>query len=603
MGKFACIDGEAELIFPSENFKTASPDINHIEVRHRLKNGIKPKPSTNGTIISNGVLPVTNGNVKSKTTLSPSPSLSNAITQTANGNVYNKEQHEQHCNGKAATGASGGGGFYDDPNRSKSSFEEVPLHTACLTYLGFYLLMILGYINQLMCAPKVAKENNREGYVTLYDAFESFYSRYVYRRVRDCWNRPICSVPGAEVTLKDRITKDYGWTFEFTGTETRCLNLGSYNYLGFAAAEGPCAEQSEQRCRTDGLALGSPRRELGTTHLHLELEKLTAEFVGAEDAIVFGMGFATNSLNLPALLTPGCLVLSDEKNHASIILGIRLSGATTKVFKHNNMKDLERVLRQCTINGDPKTGKPWKKILIIVEGVFSMEGSIVRLPEVIALKKKYKAYLYLDEAHSVGAMGPNGRGIVDYYGADPKDVDILMGTFTKSFGSAGGYIAGTKKLIDFIRVNSHAHCYANSMSPPIAQQILTSMKMIMGLDGSDIGRRKIEQLARNTRYFRRRLAQMGVITYGHEDSPVVPMLVYLFSKIGAVVRTLTFRKVAVVGVGFPATPIMEGRIRFCLSAAHTKEQLDYALQVIDEISDSVGLKYSRKPRDPNPIIY
>ncbi len=125
----------------------------------------------------------------------------------------------------------------------------------------------------------------------------------------------------------------------------------------------------------------------------------------------------------------------------------------------------------------------------------------------------------------------------------------------------------------------------------------------MGLDGTNEGRRRIETLARNTRYFRRRLAQIGVITFGHEESPVVPMLVYLFSKIGAVVRTLTSRNVAVVGAGFPATPIMAGRIRFCLSAAHTKQQLDYALTVIDEISETLGLKYSRKPKDPNPIEY
>ncbi|TMW54816.1 hypothetical protein DOY81_000049 [Sarcophaga bullata] len=486
----------------------------------------------------------------------------------------------------------------------KTSFEEVPLHTACFTYLGFYLLMILGYLNQLLFVPKVAKEENRDGYVTLYDAFESFYSRYVYRRVRDCWNRPICSVPGAEVTLKDRVTHDYGWSFEFTGTETKCLNLGSYNYLGFADNKGPCADDAEKITKEFGLALCSPRVELGTLQLHNDLEKLTARYLGVEDAIVFGMGFATNALNLPSLLSPGCLVVSDEKNHASIILGIRLSGATTRVFKHNNMKDLERVLRQSVVYGNPKNGgKPWKKILIIVEGVFSMEGSIVRLPEIIALKKKYKAYLYLDEAHSIGALGPNGGGVVDYFGADPKDVDILMGTFTKSFGSAGGYIAGSKKLIDFLRTNSHAHCYASTMSPPVTQQIYTSMRIIMGLDDTDTGRKKINQLARNTRYFRKRLAQMGVIIYGHEDSPVVPMLVYLFSKIGAVVRTLTTRHIAVVGVGFPATPIMEGRIRYCLSAAHTKEQLDYALDVIDEISDNLGLKYSRKRRDPNTIDY
>lgn len=220
--------------------------------------------------------------------------------------------------------------------------------------------------------------------------------------------------------------------------------MGSYNYLGFASSTGPCADNSIKSIEEYGVALGSSRRELGTIPLHHELEQLTARFLGVEDAIVFGMGFATNSLNLPSLLSPGCLVISDEKNHASIILGLRLSGATIRVFRHNCMKDLEKVLEKAVFNGQPKTRAPWKKILIIVEGIFSMEGSIVKLPELIALKKKYKAYLYLDEAHSVGATGPNGRGVIEYYGLDPKDVDILMGTFTKSFGSSGGYIAGSK---------------------------------------------------------------------------------------------------------------------------------------------------------------
>lgn len=298
--------------------------------------------------------------------------------------------------------------------------------------------------------------------------------------------------------------------------------------------------------------------------IHTQLETLTARYLGVEDAITFGMGFGTNSLNIPALLSPGCLVVSDEKNHASIILGLRLSGATINVFRHNDMHDLERVLKKAIVNGQPKSRLPWKKILIVVEGVFSMEGSIVKLPEVIALKKKYKAYIYLDEAHSVGALGENGGGVVDFYKVNPHDVDILMGTFTKSFGSAGGYIAGTKvckqwgnceftchwiliwfwptthrrfssipkqKLINYLRVHSHAHCYASSMSPPVAQQIISSMSIIMGLDGTDEGKRRTKQLARNTVYFRRRLAQMGVITIGHDNSPVVPMMVYLFSKI------------------------------------------------------------------------
>ena len=122
--------------------------------------------------------------------------------------------------------------------------------------------------------------------------------------------------------------------------------------------------------------------------------------------------------------------------------------------------------------GHPRTHRPWKKVLIVVEGVYSMEGTICRLPEIIDLKKKYRAYLYLDEAHSVGAMGPRGRGVVDYFGCDPRDVDVMMGTFTKSFGAAGGYIAGSRDLIDYLRINSEAATYCSTVSPPVALQVL-----------------------------------------------------------------------------------------------------------------------------------
>lgn len=152
---------------------------------------------------------------------------------------------------------------YKATNISKESFEEAPLITACLTYLGFYLLVIIGYINQIFFAPKVATEKYRDGYVPLFDSFERFYLRYVYRRVKDCWNRPICSVPGDTLVLKDRVTNDYGWTFEFTGTKTKCINLGSYNYLGFAQNKGPCAEESAKSLEKYGIATCSPIRELG----------------------------------------------------------------------------------------------------------------------------------------------------------------------------------------------------------------------------------------------------------------------------------------------------------------------------------------------------
>lgn len=497
----------------------------------------------------------------------------------------------------------------------RESFEPPFIVTAFLTYLGFYILMFLGYLSQWWFPPNLAKEQHREGYPPLYDRFASFYSLYVYRRIRDCWNIPVCSVPGAEIVLKDRVTKDNGWTFEFLNTQSKCLNLGSYNYLGFAENSGPCAEAAIQSVHDYGVSTGATRLQYGTCPIHIELERLTAEFLGVEDAITFGMGFATNALNLPTLLSPGCLVVSDEKNHASLILGIRLGGATVRVFHHNDMANLEEVLQHAIYYGRP-SGKspnkgsqdlapyvPWKKILIVVEGVYSMEGTIVRLPEVIALKKKYKAYLYLDEAHSIGAMGKGGRGIVDYFNCDPKDVDIMMGTFTKSFGSAGGYIAGTKDLVSFLRKNSYASQHAVAMAPPVAAQIVAVLKILLGKDGTGEGKKRVATLARNTRYFRRRLAKIGVITYGNEDSPVVPILVYFYSKIVAVVRHLLAHKIATVGVGYPATPLMEGRIRICLSAAHTKEQLDYALDVIEKMSDELGLRYSRKPKDPNPIDY
>ncbi|KAK5643213.1 hypothetical protein RI129_007058 [Pyrocoelia pectoralis] len=522
-----------------------------------------------------------------------------------NGHTLTSSSDEEHLNYKLKR--LNGTKALKKEKLVKESFEKPTLISTLLTSISFYILMFLGYISQALFPPKVATEHNRHGYPHLYDKFASFYSRYVYRRIRDCWNYPICSVPGAEVVLKERITPDNGWTFEFTGSQRKCINLGSYNYLGFAEKSGPCAELAIKTAHTYGLSTGATRQQYGTCEVHRELEKLTAEFLGVEDAITFGMGFATNSLNIPALLSPECLVISDERNHASLILGIRLSGATVRVFQHNDVKDLERVLKTAIYYGQPSEEsnkhKPWRKICIFVEGIYSMEGSIAHLPQIIALKKKYKAFLYLDEAHSIGAIGKSGKGVVDYFGCDPKDIDVLMGTFTKSFGSAGGYIAGTKQFISYLRQKSYASKHACAMSPPVAAQIIAVLKILMGKDGTDLGKNRINALACNTQYFRRRLAQIGVITYGNQHSPVVPILVYLYSKIVYSVRTLIENNIATVGVGYPATPLLEARLRICLSAAHTKEQLDYALEIIEKVANDIGLKYSRLPKDPNPIQY
>ncbi|KAG2467215.1 SPTC3 palmitoyltransferase, partial [Polypterus senegalus] len=500
------------------------------------------------------------------------------------------------------------GGLYKRP--FTESFEQAPLYVAVLTYMGFGVVTLFGYFRDFLRAWGFEKCNlaqereEQKDFVPLYQDFENFYTRNLYMRVRDNWNRPICSLPGPQFDLMERVSDDYNWTFRHTGKVIDgVINMGSYNYLGFAENDPTFLTSVEESNEKYGSGVCSTRQEMGNLDIHEELEKLVATFLGVESAMTFGMGFATNAMNIPALVGKGCLILSDELNHTSLVLGARLSGSTIRVFKHNNMQSLEKLLRDAVVHGQPRSHRPWKKILIIVEGIYSMEGSIVRLPEIIALKKKYKAYLYLDEAHSIGAVGPTGRGVVEFFELDPRDIDVLMGTFTKSFGSSGGYIAGKKELVDFLRLHSHSAVYATSMSPPVAEQILRSMKCIMGLDGTTIGIQRVRRLAENTRYFRQRLNEMGFIIYGHEESPVVPLLLFMPGKVGAFAREMLKRKIGVVVVGFPATPITEARARFCVSAAHTTPMLDKVLNALDELGDHLVLKYSRHTRSSRPELY
>ncbi|XP_056419366.1 serine palmitoyltransferase 3-like isoform X2 [Hyla sarda] len=447
-----------------------------------------------------------------------------------------------------------------------------------------------------------AEREEQKDFVPLYQDFENFYTRNLYMRVRDNWNRPICSVPGPQFDLMERVTDDYNWTYRYTGRVIKdVINMGSYNYLGFAENNEESLESVKNILERYGAGVCSTRQEMGHLDIHQELEDLVAEFVNTEAAMVFSMGFATNSTNIPALVGKGCLILSDELNHTSLVLGARLSGATIRIFKHNNMQNLEKLLRDAVINGQPRTHRAWKKILILVEGIYSMEGSIVRLPEIVALKKKYKAYLYLDEAHSIGAVGPTGRGVVEYFGVNPSDVDVMMGTFTKSFGAMGGYIAGKRDLVAYLRSHSHSALYAASMSPPVTEQIIRVMKCILSHDGT--GQERVQQLLEKTRYFRHRLSELGFIIYGNKDSPVVPVLLYMPGKVGAFARHMLEKKIGVVVVGFPATPITEARARFCISAAHTKKMLDIVLDALDEMGDYLRLKYSRHSPSNRALVY
>jgi len=209
----------------------------------------------------------------------------------------------------------------------------------------------------------------------------------VYGRINDCWNRPICSAPGAKIDVIKRIPNPHDYNLVNSKNVIRCLNLGSYNYLGFAENNGRCTNDDVLANHKFSTSVCSSRLSYGTISLHQEVEKAISQFLHKEDAFVCGMGFGTNSSCIAGIIGKGGLIISDSLNHASLVNGCRISGATVKVFKHNDVKDLERILQQSLYQAH-KANKKWDKILIIIEGLYSMEGDISPLPEIIKLKKK-----------------------------------------------------------------------------------------------------------------------------------------------------------------------------------------------------------------------
>ncbi|KAG6032000.1 hypothetical protein E4U41_007349 [Claviceps citrina] len=475
--------------------------------------------------------------------------------------------------------------------------DEPPYYFLLTTYISYLLLILVGHICDFF-GKRFGNQKNyqslkvQNGYAPLNDDFDSFYTRRLKMRLDDCFARPTVGVPGRYITLIDRKSDDNNRTYRYTGTYTETLNMSSYNYLGFAQSEGPCADAVEECVRRYGVATASPRADAGTTDLVLEVEREIAAFVGKPEAMTFSMGYVANASSFPALASKGCLIISDELNHASIRIGARLSGAVIQSFKHNDTKDLERVLRESISQGQPRTHRPWKKILVVVEGLYSMEGTMCDLPGILVLKDKYKFYLFVDEAHSIGALGPRGRGVCDYFGIDPARVDILMGTLTKSFGANGGYVAAEKSIIDKLRSTNASTMYGESPAPSVLMQILASLKLITGELCPGQGEERLQRIAFNSRYLRLGLKRLGLIVYGHDDSPIIPVTLYNPGKMPAFSREMLKRKISVVVVGYPATPLISSRARFCVSSAHNKEDLDRLLAACDEVADILQLKFS-----------
>ena len=476
--------------------------------------------------------------------------------------------------------------------------EETPFMQQITVFQGYSTLIFFGYVRDWLrkWVFPLTDRKTPEGYAVIVRDFDDFYTRRLYNRIQDAWNRPICTRAGRTISVMERQQESCpGGAIKqkLTGNTINCINVGSYNYLGFSEDLPYITEANLTALEQYGIGACAGRAEGGATVTNTMLEEETAAFLGKKAACCFAMGFGTNFSGLPLILTPETLVFSDSLNHSSIVAGIRLcKGVKVKVFPHNNMQALETMVRDAVLKGQEPKPKPWKRIVIVVEGLYSMEGEVVDLPAVVRIKKKYNVMLYVDEAHSIGALGATGRGVCEYHSVDPADVDILMGTYTKSFGSIGGYIASDDvPFIQYMQRKCGASLYGDALFSAAAEQAISSLRVIRGEDGSDVGIQKITRLAQNSRYLRQELNKIGMLTLGEPAAPVIPVLLFNPAKIAAFSRECLKRHVAAVVVGYPATPLEGGRARLCVSASHTKEDLDHLIAAINDFASELSIRY------------
>eukprot|EP00811_Abedinium_folium_P033447 NODE_640_length_2872_cov_11.467031.p1 GENE.NODE_640_length_2872_cov_11.467031~~NODE_640_length_2872_cov_11.467031.p1 ORF type:complete len:611 (-),score=93.26 NODE_640_length_2872_cov_11.467031:412-2244(-) len=280
------------------------------------------------------------------------------------------------------------------------------------------------------------------------------------------------------------------------------------------------------------------------------------------------------------------LALSDALNHASMIRGLRLSGACVRCFAHNDMISLEAQLQRAVADGQPGTKEPWRDIYILVEGLYSMDGDFCRLREIVALKKKYGARIYLDEAHCIGATGRTGRGITELFEVPVSEVDVMMGTFSKSFGIIGGYVAASQPIIDRIRHNATGSACGHAMPLPCAAHALAAFKLI--IDWGITGKGRFGQLCENSHHFRARLEKEGFTVLGDLGQPIMPVLIS-GPGITQFSRELLSKGIAVAITSPPAVAVLQERARMCLSATHTKEELGEAADAFVDVGRRAGL--------------
>jgi 8-amino-7-oxononanoate synthase len=348
----------------------------------------------------------------------------------------------------------------------------------------------------------------------------------------------------------------------------KVLMFGSNAYLGLTN-HPRVKEAAIEATRKYGTGCAGSRFLNGTLDIHVELEKRLAEFVGKEEALIYSTGFQVNLGVVSCLTGREDYIIWDELDHASIIAGHRLSYSTKLKYKHNDMDSLEKQLQKC---------EPDRVKLIVIDGVFSMEGDIAKLPEIIALSKKYNASVMVDEAHSLGVLGRQGRGTCDYFGVT-EDVDLIMGTFSKSLASIGGFIASNKETINYLRHNSRSYIFSASSTPSAIGAAGAALDIMINEP------ERIEHLWKLTNYALEGFRTMGC-EIGHTVTPIIPLFIRNNDLTFLIVRELFDAGVFVNPVVSPAVAPQDTLIRFSLMATHTFEQLDIALDSIRKIFKS-----------------
>ncbi len=371
----------------------------------------------------------------------------------------------------------------------------------------------------------------------------------------------------------------YPYFREIVGKQGTEVEMGGHHVLMFGSnaytgLTGDPRVEAAAKAAIDkyGTGCAGSRFLNGTLDLHVKLEKELAEFEHKDEALVFSTGFSVNSGVLANICGREDYIICDDRNHASIVDGRRLSFATCLKYKHNDMEDLEKQLQKC---------KPESIKMIVVDGVFSMEGDLANLPEIVKLKKKYNASIYVDEAHGLGVFGKEGRGVCDYFGVT-DDVDIIMGTFSKSLASIGGFVAADFDTINFLRHTCRTYIFSASNTPAATAAAMEALHIIRREP------ERIEHLWQVTKFALRRFREEG-FEIGDTESPIIPLYVRDVDKTFLVTKLAYDNGVFINPVIPPACAPQDTLVRFALMATHTEEQVERGVQALKKIFVEQGI--------------